>query len=194
MKKTFPKYSLFEWLAIALIAALGMAVKPLVAPIKLITGPLGIPGGSVAGGIYMAFPVIARGLVNKRFAATLTAVIQAGLVFTTGIGSQGAISIVSYITPGLAVDFIFLLFSIDIRTFSLTKQLRAMPAACFFAGMAANITGTFFVGRLLFQIPVVPLLLWLCVAAFSGGIGGLFAWFLIKQIKKLNILPFGQGK
>ena len=111
MRKILNKFSVFELLIIAMAAALGIAVKPVISPLaRIITGSVGIPGGVLAGGIYMMFLVLAYGLTRKRLSATLTAVVQAFIVVLTGIGSQGVISFVTYICPGIAVDLIMLAF------------------------------------------------------------------------------------
>ena len=50
MKKLINKFSTFELVLIALSAALGIAVKPVIVPlVHIITGPLYIPGGAAAG-------------------------------------------------------------------------------------------------------------------------------------------------
>ena len=60
------KFTAFELLIITMMAALGIAVKSVVVPLaQMITGPLYIPGGVVAGGFYMLWIVLGYGLVNK---------------------------------------------------------------------------------------------------------------------------------
>ena len=182
MKRILTGYSTFDLVLIAVIASLGIAVKPVVSPlVRIITGPLMIPGGVLAGGIYMMFLVLAGGLTSGKLSATLAAAVQVVLVIITGIGSQGIFSLVTYLTPGLAVDIVLLLFSLGNRP-------KAGITACFFACMCANLTGSFLVGAALFSIPLVPLLLSLCVAALSGGLGGIMAYALLHKIKELDII------
>ena len=184
MKRIFSRYSMREFIIIALFASIGIAVKPLISPFfKIMTGPLMIPGGVIVGGIYMMFPVLASGLTRGRISATLASTAQAALVIATGVGSQGIISIITYIIPGITIDFIMLMFGF-------VQKMRASAAACFFACMFANVTGSFLVGAAIFAIPPIPLMLSLCAAALSGGVGGLTAYTVIKQIKKLNIVKF----
>lgn len=53
MNKVLRKFSIYELVLIAVMAALGIAVKPVVVPVAhLIAGPLMIPSGDLAGGIY----------------------------------------------------------------------------------------------------------------------------------------------
>jgi len=182
MRKILNRFSVFELLIIAMIAALGIAVKPVISPlVRIITGPVGIPGGVLAGGIYMMFLVLAYGMTRRRLSGTLTATVQAFIVVLTGIGSQGIISFMTYICPGIAVDLIMLIFDRH------AKERPKVPA-CFCAGIAANVTGSLLVGMALFDIPLVPLLLALATAALSGGLGGLLACSLLKQIYKLELL------
>ena len=182
MRRITDKFSVFELLAISLMAALGIAVKPVVSSLaKIITGPLAIPSGVIAGGIYMMFLILACGLTNKRPTGALTAAVQALIVMLTGIGSQGIMSFVTYILPGAAVDLVML-------PFSLRDKARPKAPACFCAGIAANVTGSFLVSSVLFDIPLIPLLLSLAAAALSGGLGGLLAYFILKQIYKTGLL------
>jgi len=37
-------------------------------------------------------------------------------------------------------------------------------------------------------MPAIPLILSLAVAALSGGFGGLLAWVMTKQLRKLGII------
>ena len=176
-------FSVFELLLISLTAALGIAVKPVVYPlVRIITGPLMVPTGVLAGGIYMMFLVLACGMTRKRLSGTLTATVQAFIVILTGIGSHGVMTFVTYILPGVAVDLAMLAFH--------WRRRNARPGmpACFFGGMAANVTGSLLVGVALFNIPAVPMLFALSVAALSGGLGGILAYFILKQIARLELL------
>jgi hypothetical protein len=184
MKRLTARFTAVELILIAAMAALGIAVKPVVGHLaRLITGPLAIPGGVLAGGIYMMFLIMAYGLTKGKFSGTLAALVQALIVMLTGIGgSHGPMSLVTYLPPGIAVDLIMLLFCLGGKS-------RIRAPACFCAGIAANLAGTFMVGMLLFDIPLIPLLLSLSVAALSGGLGGLLSAYILKQIHRLDILP-----
>jgi len=179
LKRFFNKTSLFHLILIAIIAALGIAVKPVVVPLaQLITGPF-VPGGAAAGGIYMLFLVLAASLTKVRGAGLLCGLCQGLLVLALGVaGSHGALSLLTYTLPGLAVDLVFLL---------LARKEANLPACCF-GGMLANITGTAAVNFAFFALPVIPLLLSLCLAAFSGGLGGVAAWGITKQMQKWGII------
>lgn len=191
VKRWLSKYSLFHLILIAVLAALGVGVKPVVSTLAhLITGPLFIPGGAVAGGIYMLFLTLAASLTRGRATpsayapttpsayapGTLCGLCQGLLVLAAGVaGSHGALSLVTYTLPGVAVDLMFLLFA---------RKESNLPACCF-AGMLANIVGTVSVNLVFFSLPWIPLLLSLCAAALSGGLGGAAAWGITKSTRRL---------
>lgn len=179
VKNFFKKFTVFDLIIIAIFAALGIAVKPVIVPlVHIITGPLFIPGGAIAGGLYMMWIVVGAGLVGKRGAATLIAIVQAILVISTGIfGSHGIASLATYTAPGIAVDLLLLLF----------RQKSDGIFACFFAGVVANMAGTLLSNYVFFKLPWIPMVLTLSGGALSGGLGGLIAYSIIKGLKKLNI-------
>jgi len=163
------------------MAALGLAVKSIVTPlIQLASAPLFIPGGSLAGGLYMMWLVIAAGITGKRGSATLTGLVQAILVLLTGLGgSHGALSLISYTLPGLAIDLLLLI-----------SRHRACCLPCAFSScLLANLAGTAAVNFIFFSLPLIPLLLSLAAAAFSGGVGGVLSWRLLVALRKYNIIP-----
>ena len=166
---------------VAAMAALGIAVKTVVAPIiHLASAPLLIHGGALAGGLYMMWLVIAAGITGKLGIATLTGLIQAILVTLTGIGgSHGLLSLISYTLPGLIID-LWLLIS--------RHRICCLPCS-FISCILANICGTAAVNFIFFRLPLIPLLLSLAVAAFSGGVGGVISWHLLKALRRFDILP-----
>lgn len=170
------KFSVFDFIIIAMISALGIASKPLIVPLShIITGPLLIPGGVVAGGFYMLWLVLGAGLTGKYGAATLIGVVQALLVFGTGIfGSHGAMTLLTYTLPGLVVD---------LSLFFIRHRVCCAPCA-FLAGLAANVTGSSLVNIIYFRLPLVPLVLSLAVAALSGGLGGIIAYKILHIVNK----------
>ena len=71
-QKMLDRFSLFDLIIIAMMEALGIAIKPVVVPLAhIITGPLFIPSGAVAGGFYMMWLVLGFGLTGKRGTAFL---------------------------------------------------------------------------------------------------------------------------
>ncbi len=171
------RFSMFDLTLMAMMAVLGIATKPIITPlVHMITAPLFIPGGALAGGLYMMWIVMARFLVNKNGAATITCLIQAILVMALGVvGSHGVLSLMTYILPGLMVDFGLFLFG---------QPRKATIFHCFMAGTLANLSGTFLVNVVFFRLPLIPLLLSLFLGAFSGGGGGIICFQLLRQLEK----------
>jgi len=179
MKRKKPYFNLSDYILIAMMAAMGIAVKVVVTPLaQLLTGPLFIPGGVAAGGFYMLFLVLAISITRKHGTALITALVQAVLVTVTGtLGSHGAASLLIYSLPGLAVEAMWLIPGWE----------RGGAICSFTAGISANIAGSYAVNLLIFRLPVTPLLLSLAVAALSGGLGGWVAYGLAKQVRRLQI-------
>jgi len=179
LKKLLKGFSIFHLIIIALMAGLGVATKPIVVPLAhMITGPLYIPGGVIAGGFYMLWLVLGAGIIKKRGAATLISTVQAIMMVSLGIyGTHGIVSFFTYIIPGLAMDTLYLFFK---------DPAKLVP--CFLAGIVANLSGTFLVNIVFFRLPIIPLILALSSASLSGGIGGIIAYSIIKQFKKFDVL------
>lgn len=170
---------MFDLVVIAMMASLGVAIKPVVVPLAhIITGPLYIPGGVIAGGFYMMWIVLGAGLVGRLGTATLISIVQAIMVISIGIfGTHGIMSLLTYILPGLAVDMVLLVL----------RHRGCCLGCCFVSGIAANVSGTFLVNLVFFRLPLIPLVLSLSSAALSGGLGGIIAYSVIKQFRKFNI-------
>lgn len=178
-RRLFSRYSMFDLVIIAMMASLGVAIKPVIVPLShIITGPLYIPGGVVAGGFYMMWIVLGAGLVGKIGTATLISLVQAIMVVSLGFfGTHGLVSFLTYTLPGLSVDLLFLI----------SRHRGGCAGCCFAAGIVANLSGTFMVNLVFFELPAVPLILALSCASLSGGLGGIIAYSLLKQIRKYNI-------
>ena len=180
LQKALRRFSIRDLIIVSAMAALGLAVKAVVSPlIRLVSASLFIPGGALAGGIYMMWLVLSVGITGKRGTATLTGLVQGILAILTGIGgAQGLFSLVSYTLPGLAVD-LWLLIS--------RHRACCLPCA-FISCILANIVGTTAVNLAFFRLPLIPLLLSLAAAALSGGLGGVLTWNLLLALKKFDIV------
>jgi hypothetical protein len=175
-----PHFRLSDYIIIAMLAAIGIAVKTIIVPLAhIVTGPLFIPGGVLAGGFYMMFLVLGEAITGKRGAALMVSLVQAVLVTITGsLGSHGAASLFTYTISGVAVELWFIL----------SRHNGCCAVCCFVGGVVANMAGSFAVNVAIFNLPFVPMMLSLCVAALSGGLGGLVAGLVARNINKLGIL------
>lgn len=170
-------YSILDLVIIAVISSLGIATKPIVVPlVHIVTGPLFIPGGAVAGGLYMLWIVLGIGVIKKFGTGTLIGIVQGIMVIALGMmGSHGMMSLISYTLPGVAADLVFIL--------GRKKQYHVFHYV--FGCMAANMTGTMISNVLFFRLPTTALLLLLVSAALSGAVGGVIASRLAKGLDKV---------
>lgn len=177
-QKLLDRFSIYDLIIIAMLAALGVVTKPILVPLAhIISGPLLIPSGAVAGGFYMMWMVLGYGITGIRGAMTLIGLVQAVLVMATGIvGSHGVISLLTYTAPGLLAD---------LGLFLIGHRVCCLPCA-FLAGMLCNFAGSVMVNFVYFRLPVIPLLLSLSTAALSGGLGGMLAFKILQQIWKFQ--------
>ena len=177
VQKQLDRFSIYDLIIIAMMAALGIATKPIIVPLAhIITGPLFIPSGSLAGGFYMMWLVLGFGITGKRGTMTLISLVQAIVVIATGIvGSHGVMSLLTYTMPGILADVGLLLIG---------HRVCCLYCA-FLAGMLCNIAGTIMVNFVYFRLPLIPLVLSLSLAALSGGLGGMIAFKILEQIRSI---------
>ncbi|HPT72104.1 MAG TPA: ECF transporter S component [Candidatus Cloacimonadota bacterium] len=175
----FRRYSTHDLLLISLFSALGLAIKPIATPlVHLISAPLMIPGGSLAGGFYMMWLAMVVVVVPKFGSAFLIGIVQALAILVLGImGSHGIISIISYSMPGLMVDLLALIVG---------RKLKIWTQILFV--IVANLTGTGIVMITIMRLPFIPAMIALGTAAFSGIIGGLLSYWLIKKLNTFHLV------
>ncbi len=176
MKKLLKTFSILDLIIIALMAGLGLAMKPIIVPlVHIVTGPLYIPGGAVAGGFYMLWIVLAMGLVKKRGTCALVALVQGIMVITIGsIGNHGIASLVTYSLPGIFAEFAFLL----------NKDKEYNILNYMFGCILANMAGTYGSNLVFFNLPLIPLFVSLSSAALSGALGGVIAYNISNKFSR----------
>ncbi len=173
------KYSSQDLLYIAIMSALGLATKPIVTPlIHLISAPLMIPGGSLAGGLYMMWIALAIAIVNKPGAGFLVGLTQAIVMLSMGyFGNHGAVSLISYTIPGLIAEIISLFFrnknTIYFHVIIVT---------------AANLTGAVIVTIIVMRLATIPFIISLIAAAISGIAGGIISYSIFNKLTKFRII------
>ncbi len=181
MKEKFQQpFSVFDLVLIAMLTAVSIGFKTVVGIlVRMVTSPLGIPGGAIAGGFYMLWLPLAIAITGKHFSALMVAVLQTLIMILTGApGSHGVWTVITYILPALLVEIVFL-FSRK-NTYSLFQF--------FLATILANVVGTIFSNLLFFKLEWMPFLFVLLTAGFSGAIGGIVGYFAFKGIEKSGVL------
>jgi len=159
---------------IALMAALGLGTKQLVRPlVSLITIPLLIPGGALAGGFYMLWLILTKRFVPKFGSGIFFGLVQALVVMIMPCGSHGIFTFITYSLPGLAADIIEIIF----------RKMKSKWLTSMIEGALANLVGTIAVSSIIFELSVEVLLFVSLLALFSGNIGGIIAYLIITQIK-----------
>ncbi len=173
------RFSVADLIIISAIAALGIAVKPIVGPIsKFISTPLGIPGGSLAGGFYMMWLVLAVCIVNKKYTGTVFGILQAVLVLLVGMsGKQGAFSLVSYPLPGIMADVLFHFL-----------RHRQKLFTHLVLGMASNVTGSLVTAVIFFHLPAMMVGVNFALATASGIMGGYLSYGSYMALHKARIV------
>ncbi|MDP8267640.1 MAG: ECF transporter S component [Candidatus Tenebribacter davisii] len=173
------KYSSQDLLYIAILSALGLAVKPIVTPlIHLISAPLMIPGGSLAGGLYMMWISLAIAIVNKPGAGLLVGITQGIVMLSMGyFGNHGAVSLISYSMPGLIAEIISLLFK--------NKKILIFHVIVV---IAANLTGAIIVTIIVMRLSTIPFIISLVAASISGIVGGIISYSIYKKLQKFRIV------
>ncbi len=176
-----PRYTARDLVFIALMAAAGIATKPLIVPvIRVVAVPLGLPGGSLVGGLYMMWLILGHAFTGKPWAATLVAVVQAILAWMSGVpGPQGPWMLVMYLAPGMAADLV-----LRLNPGSATATALS-PGAAMLAGAAANATGIALMCLIVYRIPLLVLALSMAVGAVSGSAGGVLACAIYRRVAQI---------
>lgn len=177
--KLLSHFSARDLILITSIAALGIAVKPMVKPFTdFIATPFGIPGGSLAGGFYMMWLSLAVCIVNKKYTGTVFGILQAVLVLLVGMaGKQGVFSLVSYPLPGLVADAAY-------RLHHRPDLLSCHLLLC----TLANITGSLVTGWFFFHLPPLMIFVNILLATASGIMGGYLSFAVFRALGKQRII------
>jgi len=168
------RYSTFDLIMIAVLAALGLGTKQIVRPvIEIFTRILVIPGGAIAGGFYMLWLVLTKRFVPKFGSGVFFGLVQALVVMILPFGSHGIFTLITYSLPGLAIDLIELL----------NRKNKNALLFSVLDGAVANVVGSVAVSIFIFDMPLEFLLFVMALAVLSGNIGGVIAHLIMKQIQ-----------
>lgn len=175
----FKRFSTRDLIVIAVLAGIGLAVKPIVSPLsKMITMPLMVPGGSFAGGLYMLWLALAVLIIRKPGTGAIFGLLQALVTLVMGVrGNQGLLTLLSYTLPGILADLIQLLVKDPAR-------LWPHLAVC----ATANIAGAMVVAILLFHHPPLFLIVILGMSLVSGLVGGWISRSIYKELRYYELI------
>lgn len=175
----FKRFSTRDLIIIAVLAGIGLAVKPIVSPFsKMISTPLMVPGGSFTGGLYMLWLALAVLIIRKPGTGFIFGLLQALVTLVIGVrGNQGLLTLLSYTLPGILADLIQALVNDPAR-------LWPHLAIC----SVANIAGAMVVAILLFHHPPLYLLIILGMSLLSGLIGGWISWSIFRSLKHYELI------
>ena len=177
--KFLRKFSTQDLLYIAIFSALGLAIKPLITPIaQMLSRMLMITGGSLFGGLYMMWIVLAVASVRKPWTGTLVGLVQGFVMLALGhAGPHGALSLVTFTLPGLSTD----ITAYFIKNYSKATSHILM---C----IIANITGTIIVSILIWQLPFIPLLISLGLSVLSATLGGSLSFVIYRRLAQFGLV------
>ena len=177
-ERHFKRFTLLDLVMIACLAAIGLAIKPIINPlVHIVSSSLRIPGGSLSGGLLMMWMAITKVIVNKTGSAFIFGLAQGITVMILGFfGSHGVFSIVSYTLPGLSIEILAL--------FLKGSSLFTLCLYC----IVANLTGTILVALVIMQLPFIPLMISLIISVLSGMMGGYLADIVLKKMSKYGIV------
>ncbi len=177
MKNKIFCFTTQDLVLIALMAAFGLAVKPLVKTLThLVSSAWGVPGGTLGGGLYMMWLALALALTRRPGSAALVGLIQSLAALMLGIGGHGALSLVTYTLPGVMIDLVSLFY----------KRYTKLDGQIIYC-LLANLTGTWAVGLIIMKLPKAPLLIALSLSIVSGVIGGILAWAVYSQLHNYKL-------
>ena len=126
------------------------------------------------------FLIIAASVVPFFGCGTLMSAVQSILALCFGMtGSMGLLSPIGYILPGIIIDLILFVSG----KFSHTSSFGILLSS-----VAASVTAALTASIIVFRLNGVVLLLYVFVAASSGGVFGLLAVELVKRLKPVIAL------
>lgn len=158
----------------ALCCSLGLVVKKLVNPLaNFVTEALHIPGG-ISTGFSIMFLVIAAEVVRTKKSGTIMGAVQGFLALALGrIGSMGILAPLSYLVPGMTIDFVYWL-----QKYLKLSRTERMVLANALAAVMASLTAN----MLVFHLSGPVLWLYLCVSLTSGSIYGYLGSLVVVRL------------
>lgn len=181
------KYTLRQYVFMALCCDLGLFSKRLLAPVtNLITDALHIPGG-IGTSFSIMFVLIGAIVCGKVGCATMMCMIQSGLALCMGmVGSMGILSPIGYILPGIMMDIMLLIC----KKMGVPSDIKLM-----FTNALGAITASLTANLIVFHLWGPPLWLYLMVALSTGAVCGLLGNAVVKKLlPAINIIETTGGE
>lgn len=171
------RFNLRALIFMALCCDLGLISKKLIGPAaNIITEFLHIPGG-IATSFSLMFLIIAAWIIPLPGCACIMGAVQSLLALCFGTtGSMGILAPIGYILPGAAIDIILLIWR---------KTHPAPSLGIMLSSIAASVTACLVANFIVFRLPGLVLLLYICVAATSGAICSVLANVLIERLSPI---------
>ena len=170
------KLDLRQIIFLALCCSMSLFSKRIISPIA---NPLGdflrIPGSSITTAFSLMFLVLAITFVPKFGCGILMGGAQSVLALALGMtGRMGALAPIAYILPGLIADCLQkLLLSLGVPR---TERIVLL-------NLSAAVTASLISNFLMFRLQGTILMLYLCVAAFSGVLFGFLASRIVEHVR-----------
>ena len=160
----------------ALCLTFGLFAKKIIAPFtNVITDFIRLPGGGAATAFSLMFIVVATGVVRWRYAGTVCGLVQGLLALFLGMsGYQGAMAVITYTLPGVAIDVV--------RWLMKDRSWVYFTAANF----TANVISAVGSNLLVFRFHGRLLLLWLLVAGCFGVAAGLLGAAVHERLLQIS--------
>lgn len=178
-KKKF-YFSIKDLMLIALITAVATGSKTVIGIIvRSFTGAIGIPGGAIAGGLYMLWLPLVLVITKKRGSAFLLCFLQAIVMLVTSLaGSHGFWNFVTYVVPGIMVELVYFIKK------SAWDNILVMMLAV----VLANVAGTVGSNFLFFKLSAIPFLFMIVAAIFSAIVGSFVGKGIAVLLQKQGLL------
>ncbi len=175
-----PRKGYFSLYELALLSTCGALVFVLKIALKV---PIHVPGHS---GIFWVIPIILGvGIVKKFGSGTYIGFISGILVSLFGLSGLYMFDFFEYLSMGMTIDFVGLLFSYAFDR----------PTVGFIAGAVGNIVKMVvnFAVQMVFGIPATFILIGIGLASVThlvfGGLGGIFAALVLARLARAGVIP-----
>ncbi|NJB68731.1 asparagine N-glycosylation enzyme membrane subunit Stt3 [Desulfobaculum xiamenense] len=144
---------------------------------------LKVPGHSMF--FVMFFLLVARGLIDRRFAATVTALLAGLLAVALAAGKGGPLVIINFMLPGLLIDFAAIVCGDPTRNLALCGLVGGVAAFCRFP---AVLMVDWLVGMEM-DVALPHVLVKSLAGGAFGLAGALLVPSLVRRVRRAGLVP-----